>query len=134
MKYSLVIAALLGYTSARHHHHHAHNLLQVAKEEEKEGLEKDQPTAEDVKKANAEVMKPKPMKTGSEFDRTMAEAQADDAQDALDVAKHDAIGKGIIADMYKARAQKKLDDAEKDRIASTRMVELLKARKDVNDA
>lgn len=74
------------------------------------------------------------MKVGSEFDRTMGEAQADDAQDALDVAKHDAIGKGIIADMYKSRAQKKLDNAEKERIAGERMVELLKARVDVNEA
>lgn len=77
MKYSLVIAALLGYSAARHHHHHS--LVQMHEEPAKEGLEKDQPTAEDVKKANEEVMKPKPMKTGSEFDRTMAEAQADDA-------------------------------------------------------
>jgi hypothetical protein len=40
----------------------------------KEGLEKDQPTAEDVKKASEEVLKPKPIATGSEFDRTMAES------------------------------------------------------------
>lgn len=73
-------------------------------EEGKEGLEKDRPTAEDVKAANEAVLKPKPMKVGSEFDRTMSEAQSDDAQDSLDVAKHDAIGKGIIADMYKSRA------------------------------
>jgi len=103
-------------------------------EEPKTGLEKDKPTAEDVKKANEEVLKPKPMKQGSEFDRTMAESQAGDAQDALDVAKHDAIGKGIISDMYKARAQKKLDDAEAAKVAENRMVELLKARQDVNDA
>lgn len=103
-------------------------------DDEKEGLEKDKPTAEDVKKANAEVLAPKPMKVGSEFDRTLANAAADDAQDALDVAKHDAIGKGIIADMYKSRAQKKLDDAEKDRLAGERMVEILEARQNVNDA
>lgn len=64
----------------------------------------------------------------------MAEAQAVDAAEALDVAKHDAIGKGIISDMYKARAQAKLDDAEKARIAADRMVEILQARQDVNDA
>lgn len=36
--------------------------------------------------------------------------------------------------MYKGRAQKKLDDAESKKIAGERMVELLKARQDVNDA
>lgn len=97
----------------------------VEPEEPKKGLEKDKPTAEDVKQAAKEVLEPKLMKTGSEFERTMNEAQSDDAQDALDVAKHDAIGKGIISDMYKARAQKKLDDAEKARIAESRMVEIL---------
>ena len=40
MKYSLVIAALLGYTAARHHHHH-HSLIQMHEEPAKEGLEKD---------------------------------------------------------------------------------------------
>jgi hypothetical protein len=33
-----------------------------------------------------------------------AEARADDAAEAASVAKHDALGKSIIADMYKARA------------------------------
>jgi len=102
--------------------------------EEKTGLDKDKPTVADVKAANEAVLAPKPMKIGSEFDRTMAEAQATDAQEALDVAKHDAIGKGIISDMYKKRAQDKLDDAEKKRIAEDRMVEILQARQDVLDA
>ena len=39
MKYSLVIAALLGYSAARHHHHHS--LVQMHEEPAKEGLEKD---------------------------------------------------------------------------------------------
>ena len=62
------------------------------------------PTAEDVKKEAAEVLKPKPVPQGSEAQRTWAEARADDAAEAASVAKHDALGKSIIADMYKARA------------------------------
>lgn len=62
------------------------------------------PTAEDVKKEAAEVLKPKPVPQGSESQRMWAEARADDAAEAASVAKHDALGKSIIADMYKARA------------------------------
>ena len=70
----LVIAALLGYTSAHRHHHHQHHQMLAQGDDEKKGLEKDMPSAEDVKEANKEVLEDKPIKTGSEFDRTMAEA------------------------------------------------------------
>lgn len=64
----------------------------------------------------------------------MDEAVKDDAAEALSVAKHDAIGKGIISDMYKSRAQKKLDDAKAAKEAEDNMVAILKARIEVNEA
>merc|ERR1711898_73216 len=71
---------------------------------------------------------------GTEAQRTWAEARADDAEEAASVAKHDALGKSIFADMYRGRAQKKLDDAAAAEKASEDMVEMLTARKEVNAA
>merc|ERR1711934_397979 len=70
----------------------------------------------------------------SEAQRTWAEARADDAADEASVAHHDALGKQIFADMYKQRAQDKLDDAAAAEKASADMVEVLKARMEVNEA
>merc|ERR1712070_1194159 len=70
----------------------------------------------------------------TEAQRTWAEARADDAAEAASVAHHDALGKEIFADMYRTRAQDKLDDAAKAEKASQDMVEVLKARMEVNDA
>merc|ERR1712147_285341 len=57
-----------------------------------------------------------------------------DAAEAASVAKHDVLGKEIFADMYKARAQKKLDDAAAAEKASADMVEVLKGRLELNEA
>ena len=92
------------------------------------------PTAEDVKKEAAEVLKPKAADQSTEAQRAWAEARADDAAEAASVAKHDALGKEIFADMYRQRAQDKLDDAAKAEKASADMVEVLKARMEVNEA
>jgi len=155
MKYSLVVAALVGSATAvqRHHHKHHHNYIQTrddapaeaaadpgaedagaAAAEVKEAAKEKMPTAEDVKKEAAEVLKPKPTPQGSESQRAWAEARADDAAEAASVAKHDALGKSIIADMYKGRAQKKLDDAAAAEKAQADMVEVLKKRIEINEA
>jgi len=92
------------------------------------------PTAEDVKKEAAEVLKPKAADQSTEAQRAWAESRAADAEEAANVAKHDALGKVIFADMYKARAQKKLDDAAAAEKASVDMVEVLKKRMELNEA
>jgi len=92
------------------------------------------PTAEDVKKEAAEVLKPKAADQSSEAQRAWAESRAADADEAASVAKHDALGKVIFHDMYKARAQKKLDDAAAAEKASNDMVEVLKKRMEINEA
>merc|ERR1719182_594840 len=92
------------------------------------------PTAEEVKAEAAAVLKPKAADQSTEAQRTWAEARADDAAEAASVAHHDALGKEIFADMYRQRAQDKLDDAAKAEKASQDMVEVLKARMEVNDA
>jgi hypothetical protein len=92
------------------------------------------PTAEDVKKEAAAVLKPKAADQSTEAQRTWAEARAEDAEEAASVAKHDVLGKEIFADMYKARAQKKLDDAAAAEKASADMVEVLKGRIEINEA
>lgn len=92
------------------------------------------PTAEDVKKEAAAVLKPKPIKMDSTLERLMADAVRVDGIRAADVAKHDAIGKSIFADMYNGRAQKKIDDAAKAAAAEDEMVKILKARIEINEA
>lgn len=57
-----------------------------------------------------------------------------DASEAKAVAKYDAIGKGIIADGYAARAAAKVASAEAAVAAEDKMVEVLKARMEVNAA
>lgn len=80
MKISIAIAALLGYTSARHHHQHSLVQLQAppaegaetaaevpdppstieeAKAEVEDAYAKKHPTAEDIKKETEAVLKPK---------------------------------------------------------------------------
>lgn len=61
----------------------------------------------------------------------MSAARAADAAEAKAVAKYDAIGKGIIADGYAARAAAKVGAAEAAVKASDKMVEVLNARQDV---
>ena len=162
MKLNLVLAALFGAVTVeqvsamqRHHHHHHHSYVQTgadpvpveaaadagaetpaeakaaAAEAVKEALP---PTAEDVKKEAAAVLKPKPADQSTEAQRAWAEARADDAAEAASVAKHDALGKVIFADMYRTRAQDKLDDAAKAEKAADDMVANLKARMEVNEA
>jgi len=58
----------------------------------------------------------------------MAGARAWDAAEAKSVAKYDAIGKGIIADGYAARAAGKVAAAEAAVTAENKMVEVLTAR------
>merc|ERR1719263_337028 len=156
---SLVVAALVGTISAvqRHHHHH-HSFVQTegdagddakpaeaaadagaegaaaAAAEAKEAVKEKLPTAEDVKAEAAAVLKPKAADQSTEAQRTWAEARADDAAEAASVAHHDALGKEIFADMYRSRAQGKLDDAAAAEKASADMVEVLKARMEVNEA
>ena len=152
---SLVVAALVGTISAvqRHHHHH-HSYVQTegdagaaeaaadagadspaqAAAEAKEAVKEKLPTAEDVKAEAAAVLKPKAADQSTEAQRTWAEARADDAAEAASVAHHDALGKEIFSDMYRQRAQDKLDDAAKAEKASQDMVEVLKARMEVNEA
>jgi len=96
-----------------------------AKEEVKEKL----PTAADTIKAAQEVLKNKPL---APLEAEMAEARRADAEEAKAVAKHDAIGKGIIADMYASRAAAKVAAAEAAENAENKMVEVLKARMEVN--
>jgi len=103
----------------------------AAKEAAKEKMP---PTAEEVKAEAAAVLKPKAADQSTEAQRTWAEARAEDAEEAASVAKHDALGKEIFADMYKARAQKKLDDAAAAEKASADMVEVLKKRIEINEA
>ena len=62
------------------------------------------PTAEDVKKEAEAVLKPKAADQSTEAQRAWKESRAEDAEEAASVAKHDALGKVIFADMYKARA------------------------------
>jgi len=107
---------------------------EAAAAEAKEAAKEKMPTAADTIKEAQEVLKPKPIKMDSTLERLMADAVATDAKRAGDVAKHDAIGKGIIADMYKGRAQKKIDDAAKAAKAEDDMVEILKARIEINEA
>merc|ERR1711998_327337 len=160
MKYSNVVALFLGVASAvqRHHHHH-HSYVQTegddagaaaapeaagdaagaadAKEaaaQAKEAVKEKMPTAEDVKKEAAEVLKPKAADQSTEAQRTWAEARADDAAEAASVAHHDALGKAIFAGMYKGRAQDKLDAAAKAEKANRDMVEVLKKRMEINEA
>lgn len=64
----------------------------------------------------------------------MANSKAWDAAEAKSVAKYDAIGKGIIADHYAGIAAKKVADAEAAVAAEDKMVEVLKARMEVNAA
>merc|ERR1719263_824076 len=156
---SLVVAALVGTISAvqRHHHHH-HSFVQTegdagaaaaaaetsgdagaegaaqAAAEAKEAVKEKLPTAEDVKAEAAAVLKPKAADQSTEAQRTWAEARADDAAEAASVAHHDALGKEIFADMYRTRAQKKLDDAAAAEKASADMVEVLKKRIEINEA
>jgi hypothetical protein len=147
----LVGAVTIDQVSAvqRHHHHHSYVQTGEAPAEAaadagaeaadaaaaaKEAVKEKMPTAEDVKKEAAEVLKPKAAAQGTEAQRTWAEARADDAAEAASVAHHDALGKEIFADMYRTRAQDKLDDAAKAEKASADMVEVLKARMEVNDA
>lgn len=144
MKTSLIVAALFGavtleqVSAVQRHHHHHHSYVQTegdagdaeaagdaagaegaeAKAQAKEAVKEALPTAEDVKKEAAEVLKPKAADQSSEAQRTWAEARADDAAEAASVAHHDALGKEIFADMYKGRAQDKLDDAAKAEKAS----------------
>lgn len=92
------------------------------------------PTAEEVKAEAAAVLKPKATPQTSEAQRSWAESRADDAEEAASVARHDALGKSIFADMYKGRAQKKLDDAAAAEKASEDMVEILKKRIEINAA
>jgi len=92
------------------------------------------PTAEQVKAEAAAVLVPKPADQSSEAQRTWAESRADDAAEAASVAKHDALGKTIFADMYAARAQGKLDSAAAAEKSANDMVEVLKARMEVNAA
>lgn len=61
----------------------------------------------------------------------MANSRAWDAAEAKSVAKYDAIGKGIIADGYAARAAAKVAAAEAAVKASDKMVEVLTARQEV---
>lgn len=96
-----------------------------AKEEVKEKL----PTAADTIKAAAEVLKNKPLEP---LEAEMAAARAADAAEAKSVAKHDAIGKGIIADMYASRAAAKVAAAEAAVKAEDKMVEVLKERQEAN--
>jgi hypothetical protein len=100
----------------------------------KEKVKEETPTAESVKKEAEAVLKPKAADQSSEAQRTWAEARADDAAEAASVAKHDALGKEIFADMYRTRAQDKLDAAAEAEKTSQDMVEVLKARMEVNDA
>jgi len=79
------------------------------------------PTAESVKNEAEAVLKPKAADSSSAAERAWAESRAEDAEEAATVAKHDAIGKSIIADMYQGRAQKKLDDAAKAEAANVEM-------------
>jgi len=150
---SLIVAAFVGASEAvqRHHHHH-HSYVQTAAEPPaeaaadagaeaadaaaaaKEAVKEKMPTAEDVKAEAAAVLKPKAADQSTEAQRTWAEARADDAAEAASVAHHDALGKEIFADMYRSRAQDKLDAAAKAEKASADMVEVLKARMEVNDA
>ena len=158
---SFVLAALLGASVAvtRHHHHHTHNYVQTSEapaaapaaaeaaadagaETPKEAAadvkeaaaEQIPPTAEAVKAEAAAVLKPKAADQSTEAQRTWAESRAEDAEEAASVAKHDALGKEIYADMYKARAQKKLDDAAAAEKSSADMVEVLKKRIEINAA
>jgi hypothetical protein len=153
----LIVAALVGtitvdqVSAIQRHHHHHHSYVQTqgdadtagdaagaegaeAAKQAKEAVAEKMPTAEDVKKEAAEVLKPKAADQSTEAQRTWAEARADDAADAASVAKHDALGKEIFADMYRTRAQDKLDAAAEAEKASQDMVEVLKARMEVNDA
>merc|ERR1719353_2850021 len=146
---------------SRHHHHH-HSYVQVgddaakgaakdaapaeaaadpgaedpkaAAAEAAEEVKEKMPTAEDVKKEAAAVLKPKAADQSSEAQRMWAEARADDAAEAASVAKHDALGKSIFAGMYKGRAQAKLDAAAKAEKANADMVEVLKKRMEINEA
>merc|ERR1712127_973486 len=92
------------------------------------------PTAEQVKAEAAAVLVPKKADQSSEAQRTWAESRADDAAEAASVAKHDALGKTIFADMYATRAQGKLDSAAAAEKSANDMVEVLKARMEVNAA
>ena len=92
------------------------------------------PTAEQVKAEAAAVLKPRPADQSTEAQRTWAESRADDAAEAASVAHHDALGREIFADMYRTRAQDKLDDAAKAEKASADMVEVLRGRMEVNEA
>merc|ERR1719263_1006116 len=124
MKYSLVVAALVGSATAvqRHHHKHHHNYIQTRDDAPAEAAA--DPGAEDAGAAAAEVKEAAKEKMPT----------ADDAAEAASVAKHDALGKSIIADMYKGRAQKKLDDAAAAEKAQADMVEVLKKRIEINEA
>lgn len=155
MKYSLIVAALVGTNAVQRHHHH-HSYVQTegdapvpaeaaaddsgaagasAAQQAKEAVKEAQgPTTEEIKAANAAVLKPKAADQSSEAQRTWAESRADDAADAASVAHHDALGKEIFADMYRTRAQDKLDAAADAEKASQDMVEVLKARMEVNEA
>merc|ERR1711939_1040599 len=144
MKYA--IAILIGAIEARHHHHHHTNLAQMRAEppaeaagdegaateaeqkaEAKEEVKEKLPTAADTIKAAQEVLKNKPLEP---IEAEMAAARKADAEEAKSVAKHDAIGKGIIADMYASRAAAKVAAVE----AEDKMVEVLKERQEVNAA
>merc|ERR1719473_1526183 len=92
------------------------------------------PTAEQVKKEAAAVLKPKAADQSTEAQRTWAEARAGDAAEAANVAKYDALGKTIFSDMYRQRAQDKLDAAAEAEKASVDMVEILKKRIEINEA
>jgi len=155
MKYSLIVAALVGTQAVRRHHHHHHSYVQTSADpapdaeaaadagaepaaqaaaEAKEAVKEANPTAEDVKKEAAAVLKPKAADQSTEAQRTWSEARSDDAAENASVAHHDALGKEIFADMYRTRAQDKLDAAAKAEKASADMVEVLKGRMEVNEA
>jgi len=154
-----VVAALLGAVSARHHHHH--NLVQlqgdgdakaaaaepaevagdkpetpeeVAQDMAEKKAEKKPMSPEDAKAAADAVLADKPVKTGSAFEAQLAAARAVDAAEAGEVAKYDAVGKSIIAGMYEARAQAKIDAAAKAKAAQVAMVDILAAREAANEA
>jgi len=142
-----VVAALLGAVSARHHHHHAlvqmteepaetagdvpETPAEVAEEAKAKKDEKKPMSPEDAKKEADAVLADKPIKASPD---QYAAAKAADAAEAKEVAKYDAVGKSIIAGMYEARAQAKIDAAAKAKAAQVAMVDILAAREAANEA
>lgn len=102
----------------RHHHHHSYVQVDSAKEaavpaeaaadagsEAPAAAAAEAPaTAETVKAEAAAVLKPKAADQSTQAQLQWASSRAGDASESANVAKYDALGKVIFADMYKSRA------------------------------